>query len=63
VHGREYFRYHHGPADVFAAVDPAELAANVAAIAGFVYGVADAPDDDLRAAAAAGAANASAKDE
>ncbi len=41
VHGQDYFRYHHGPADVFEAVAPADLAANVAAVAGFVYGVAE----------------------
>ena len=44
VHGEEYFRYHHGPADVWEAVDPEDLAANVAAVAAFVYAVADSPD-------------------
>lgn len=53
VRGAQYFRYHHGPADVFEAVSPAELAANVAAVAGFVLGVAEHPDSDsLRPAAA-----------
>jgi carboxypeptidase Q len=47
VHGQQYFRFHHGPADVFAAVAPQDLAANLAAIAGFVYGVADHPGADL----------------
>lgn len=45
VHGRDYFRYHHGPADVFEAVDPEHLAANVAAVAAFIHQVADAPGD------------------
>ncbi len=44
VHGSDYFRYHHSPADVFAAVDPADLAANVAAVAAFVFNLADAPE-------------------
>jgi carboxypeptidase Q len=44
VHGQEYFRYHHSPADVFDAVAPEDLAANVAAVAGFVYAVAHSPD-------------------
>jgi carboxypeptidase Q len=43
VHGRDYFRYHHGPADVYDAVDPEHLAANVAAVAAFAYAVADSP--------------------
>jgi carboxypeptidase Q len=45
VHGAPYMGVHHSPADVFEAVDPDELAANVAAVAGFVYGVANSPDD------------------
>ncbi len=44
VHGADYFRYHHGPADVYEAIRPQDLAANVAAVAGFVYAVADSPD-------------------
>jgi carboxypeptidase Q len=44
VHGAEYFRFHHGPADVFEAVDPGHLAANVAAVAAFIYAIADSPD-------------------
>lgn len=44
VHGADYFRYHHGPADVYEAVAPEDLAANVAAVAGFVYAVANSPD-------------------
>lgn len=43
VHGQEYFRYHHGPADAFAAVAPEDLAANVAAVASFVHAVANSP--------------------
>jgi carboxypeptidase Q len=43
VHGEDYFRYHHGPADVYEAIDPDHLAANVAAVAGFSYAVADSP--------------------
>jgi carboxypeptidase Q len=45
VHGDQYFRYHHGPADVFGAVAPEHLAANVAAVAGFVYAVANSAAD------------------
>jgi carboxypeptidase Q len=45
VHGADYFRYHHSPADVFGAVDPEDLAANVAAVAGFVYAVANSAED------------------
>lgn len=41
VHGAEYFGYHHGASDVFEAVDPDDLAANVAAVAGFVYAIAE----------------------
>ncbi|HOX26054.1 MAG TPA: M20/M25/M40 family metallo-hydrolase [Candidatus Krumholzibacteria bacterium] len=44
VHGDEYFRYHHSPADTWDAVRPDDLAANVAAVAAFVYAVADSPD-------------------
>jgi len=44
VHGQEYFRFHHSPADVFAAVNPDDLAANVAAVAGFIYAVANSPE-------------------
>jgi carboxypeptidase Q len=43
VDGRDYFAYHHGPADVYEAIDPEHLAANVAAVAGFVYAVANSP--------------------
>jgi len=43
VHGEEYFRYHHAPSDVFEAVRPEDLAANVAAVAAFIYAVADYP--------------------
>jgi carboxypeptidase Q len=43
VHNDGYFAVHHGPADVFEAVDPEDLAANVAAVAAFVYAVADSP--------------------
>jgi carboxypeptidase Q len=46
VHGSEYFRYHHGASDVFEAVDPDELAANVAAVAGFAYSVAEFAEFD-----------------
>ena len=49
VHGQEYFRYHHSPADVFTAVDADDLAANVAAVAGFIYAVANSPDPLPRA--------------
>jgi carboxypeptidase Q len=52
VHGREYFRYHHGPADVLTAVAPADLAANLAAVAGFIYGVADFAGAELAPAPA-----------
>jgi carboxypeptidase Q len=51
VHGQEYFRFHHGPADVFEAVDPEHLAANLAAVAGFVYGIAEHPDTHVILAA------------
>jgi len=44
VHGQQYFRFHHSPADVFAAVNPDDLAANVAAVAGSIYAVANSPD-------------------
>jgi carboxypeptidase Q len=45
VHNAEYFRYHHSPADVYETVDPEHLAANVAAVAAFIYAVADSPHD------------------
>jgi len=44
VHGQDYFRYHHSPADVFEAVDPDHLAANVAAVAAFIYQVAESAE-------------------
>ena len=43
VHNQQYFRFHHSPADVYDAIEPDDLAANVAAIAGFVFGIADSP--------------------
>lgn len=45
VHGPAYFSFHHAPSDVFGAVEPELLAANLAAIAGFAYGVADFAGD------------------
>ncbi len=51
VHGAEYFRYHHSPADVYDAVDPEHLAANVAAVAAFIYAIADSPQPIPRAEA------------
>jgi hypothetical protein len=44
VHGRTYFDIHHTEADTLDKVDPADLAANVAAVASLVYVVADLPD-------------------
>ena len=36
-----YFDYHHSPADTFDKIDPADLAANVAAVAGLVWQIAE----------------------
>ncbi len=44
VHGDRYFDYHHSPADTLDKVDPEHLAANVAAVAGLLWGLAD--DDE-----------------
>jgi hypothetical protein len=44
VEGRAYFDYHHTPADTLDKVDPAQLAADVAAVATLAYIVADLPD-------------------
>jgi len=44
VRGAEYFRYHHSPADTWDKVRPEDLAANVAAVAAFIYAVADSPE-------------------
>jgi carboxypeptidase Q len=43
VHNDGYFAVHHSPADVLEAVDPDDLAANVAAVAAFIYAVAESP--------------------
>ncbi len=41
VHGEHYFDYHHSPADTLDKVDPDHLAANVAAVAGLLWGIAN----------------------
>jgi carboxypeptidase Q len=41
VHDDGYFDYHHSPADTLDKVNPEELAANVAAVAGLLWGLAD----------------------
>lgn len=43
VDGRDYFDYHHSPADTLDKVDPAELSKNVAAMATYAYILADMP--------------------
>ncbi len=43
VDGRDYFDYHHSPADTLDKVDPAELSKNVAVMATYAYILADMP--------------------
>lgn len=44
THNERYFDYHHSAADTLDKVDPADLRAGVAAIAGLAWAVADAPE-------------------
>jgi Zn-dependent M28 family amino/carboxypeptidase len=41
VHNERYFDFHHSPADTLDKVDPEHLAANVAAVAGLLWAIAD----------------------
>ncbi len=43
VDGARYFDYHHSPADTWDKVDPADLARNVAAVAGLAWALAEDP--------------------
>jgi carboxypeptidase Q len=44
THNDRYFDYHHSPADTLDKVDPEHVAANVAAVAGLLWGVANADE-------------------
>ena len=50
THNDRYFDYHHSPADTLDKVNPEHLAANVAAVAGLLWGVANADEPLPRAA-------------
>jgi len=50
THNDRYFDYHHSPADTLDKVAPEDLAANVAAVAGLLWGVANADEPLPRAA-------------
>jgi hypothetical protein len=54
VHGDRYFDYHHSPADTLDKVDPDHLAANVAAVAGLLWGLANEDEMLTRSAASSG---------
>jgi Zn-dependent M28 family amino/carboxypeptidase len=44
THNDRYFDYHHSPADTLDKVDPEHLAANVAAVSGLLWAVANEPE-------------------
>jgi carboxypeptidase Q len=44
VHNDRYFDYHHSPADTLDKVDPEHLAANVAAVSGLLWAIANEPE-------------------